>query len=306
MNLRNIDLNLLTIFDAIMAERNMTRAATRLGMSQPAISNALTRLRAVTGDPLFTRTARGMVPTTRAEALAGHVRQALDLMRAGLSESAVFTPSQSERSFTLALGDYNEVVYLPPLLNTLKSEGPNISYSFVTPAGTTLTRELKEGQVDLVWDSTPIDSNGFHSDIVIEDDVAWAMSETHPLADMDHPTIDDYMACEHLRLDAGFTYVHDVDQQIRSLGLKRNFTVAFGRSIPMTFTMADVNCVATLPRRMLDRFAAILPIVVKPLPFTLSPTYMYQSWHEAADADPGHAWLRQRIMDLTACYRRTS
>lgn len=298
MNLRTVDLNLLTIFDAIMAERNMTRAAAKVGMTQPAMSNALGRLRALTDDPLFVRTAKGMVPTPRAEALAKPVRQALDLVRTGLTQSAVFDPATSDRSFTLAMGDYCEVVFLPRLLAALEAEAPNVTFTLAAPAGATLRKEMKEGSVDLVWDSAPVDAAGYTSEKLLDDTVVWIMRAGHPLAGKDTLTQEDYQSASHIRLEPGITYVHNFDGYVRQLGIHRAFSVELARIVPMIFVLAETDHVATLPRRVAEKFASLLPIAIKPLPFKLPHSPLYQSWHQSMTDDPGHVWLRHRLLDL--------
>ena len=300
MNLRSVDLNLLTIFDAIMVERNMTRAAQQVGMTQPAMSNALNRLRGLTGDPLFVRSARGMIPTPRADALAAPVRQALELVRTGLSESALFDPKTSKRSFTLAMGDYCEIAFLPRLLAMLSGEAPNVHLSLMPQAGSTLLKELKEGAVDLVWDSASIDNAGYQSDKLVDDTVVWIMGDHHSLAKKKKTTVEDYQSASHVRLDPGFTYVHDFDRYVRQLGIHRHFGVQVARIVPMSFIVAETDHVATMPLRLAAKFSDLLPITIQNLPFDIPGSPLYQSWHGSMQDDPGHTWLRERLLDFMA------
>lgn len=298
MNLRNVDLNLLTIFDAIMMERNMTRAAERVGMTQPAISNALSRLRALTGDPLFTRTAKGMIPTPRAETLATPVRQALDLVRAGLTDATSFHPDTSNRNFVVAMGDYCEVAFLPKIVSTLAQEAPHVHITALAPAGTTLSKELKDGTVDLVWDTLPIDKTGYVSEIVFDDRLVCIMAKTHPLATVDALTPQDYEAALHIRLDPGHTYVHGFDRYVRHLGIHRRFAVEVSRIIPMGYIAAETHYVATVPYHLALQFAETLPIAIKDIPLTMPRSPVYQSWSETLRDDPGHKWFRTQLKDI--------
>lgn len=298
MNLRSIDLNLLTIFDAIMVEKHMTRAAARVGMTQPAMSNALARLRELTGDPLFVRTGRGMMPTPRATALAVPIRRALDLVQAGLTEKAAFDPATSDRSFTLAIGDYCEVLFLPQVLAALQEEAPGVSLSLQSPAGTTLQKELKDNSVDLVWDAAPLDGPGFSSETLFDDRIVWIMSTSHPLAGKKRPTLADYASASHVRLDPGHTYVHNYDRFVRNLGVHREFAVELTRIVPMPFIVAETHHVATVPNRMAVRFAKFLPLAIKKIPLDLPSAPFYQSWHGSRDGDPGLSWLRGRLIEL--------
>ncbi len=298
MNLRNVDLNLLTIFDAIMTERNMTRAAERVGMTQPAISNALSRLRALTGDPLFTRTAKGMVPTPRADALAQPIRQALDLVRAGLTDATSFHPDTSKRNFVVAMGDYCEVVFLPKIISILSVETPHIQITALAPAGSTLSKEMKDGTVDLAWDTLPIDRTGYVSEIVFDDRLVCIMARDNPLAQARTLSAQDYETAAHIRLDPGHTYVHAFDRYVRHLGIHRRFAVEVSRIIPMGYIAAESQYVATVPYHLALRFAETLPIAIKELPLEMPRSPVYQSWSETLKDDPGHRWFRNRLKEI--------
>ncbi|MCE7999708.1 MAG: LysR family transcriptional regulator [Rhodobiaceae bacterium] len=298
MNLRSVDLNLLTIFDAIMVEKHMTRAAARVGMTQPAMSNALARLRDLTGDPLFVRTGRGMTPTPRATALAVPVRRALELVQAGLTEKAAFDPTSSDRSFTLAIGDYCEVLFLPHVLAALEAEAPGVSLSLQSAAGATRQKELKDNSVDLVWDAAPLDGPGFRSEMLFDDTIVWIMSASHPLAGKKRPTLDDYASANHVRLDPGHTYVHNYDRFVRNLGIHRQFAVELTRIVPMAFIVAETHHVATVPNRMAKKFARFLPLAIKEVPLDLPGSPFYQSWHSSRDDDPALTWLRGRLVEM--------
>lgn len=298
MNLRSVDLNLLTIFDAIMAERHMTRAAHRLGMTQPAISNALSRLRALTGDPLFVRMAQGMAPTPRAKSLAPQIHQALETIRMSLEERRHFDPATASRTFTLAVGDYVEAMLMPALVKRLRELGPGTHLVLQPQAGATLEKELKEGTVDLVWDSMPIDRPGFESEEIFADGITCVMAATHPRAE-DELTRELYTALDHVRLTPTHTYVHMFDEFARRQGIKRNFAVEVPRLISMLFMVAETDLIATVPARAAQRFAPLLDLVLKPVPMDLPQSYFYQSWHSSQDADPGHLWLRAALKEIS-------
>jgi len=296
MNLRSIDLNLLTIFDAIMAERNMTRAAARLGLTQPAMSNALGRLRKLVDDPLFVRTARGMTPTPRAQALAPRLHQALEAIRMSLSEEERFDPARAARTFTLAIGDYCEVLFLPRLVQKLRAQKAPVQFSMVPQAGATLAQELRDGRVDLVWDSVPVDRPGFNSEPILTDEVVCVLSRDHPLA-RKKLTPATYEALDHVRLTPAMTYVHEFDQFARRRGIHRHFAVEVPRIVSMLFMVAGSDLAATLPAQLAKAFSAQLNLVAKPLPFPGPRSTLYQSWHVTRDDDPAHRWLRQAMRE---------
>ena len=151
-NIRNVDLNLLKVFDAIMEEHSISRAAVRLSVSQPAISNALNRLRVLYEDELFIRTAKGVAPTPKANEIAGIIRESLNNVSATLSAGEEFTPATSQRKFKVALTDYGELYFLPHLMQRLEKIAPDIDIICLPDSGATMTVDMKTGLVDLVWD----------------------------------------------------------------------------------------------------------------------------------------------------------
>jgi DNA-binding transcriptional LysR family regulator len=186
MNIASIDLNLFVAFDALLEERNLTRAAARVGLSQPGMSNALARLRALFGDPLFTRTARGMTPTPRATQLGGAVRGALAQLRVALSGPQGFDPSTSLRSFRLATIDYAEMLLLGPALRQVHKTAPGVQIKvrrldrlFLPPED-----DLRAGVIDAAIgffaDSSAVEPGAHMQDLLREDNVCIAR-KGHPL-----------------------------------------------------------------------------------------------------------------------------
>ncbi|MGA1554382.1 MAG: LysR family transcriptional regulator, partial [Burkholderiaceae bacterium] len=168
MNLRSVDLNLIPIFDAIFTEGNLTRAAERMAMSQPAMSNALARLRRQARDPLFLRTAKGMVPTPRAQRMAADFRQALVLIRNGLQPQD-FDFSASQRDFSIAVEDYGEAVITPPFMDWLLKTAPRVQARIWPGRSQTIQDELRNGTVDLAVDYFKLEGRGLQSALLMTD-----------------------------------------------------------------------------------------------------------------------------------------
>lgn len=297
MNLRHFDLNLLTIFEAILAERSMTRAAKRLGMTQPAISNALNRLRQQIDDPLFLRTADGMTPTPRAQALAPAIQSALETVRRSLSDDAAFNPERSNRTFTLALGDFSEQAIAPYLIREVRAQSKTIHFQFLSNPGSSLIKEMREGRVDLVWDGMAVEQSGFVSEVVESSNMVCVMAKNHPLAHKDVLTIEDYAQAEHVQLSATSSYTHDTDQQIRRMGIKRKFSVEVPRFLSMMRITASTDLMCTMTENFARTYQDDFGIVVKALPFELTRE-VYQSWHSSQANDPGHTWLRDLLTPI--------
>ena len=157
-----LDLNLLRVFDVLMQERKVVAAAQRLGLSAPAVSNALARLRRVTADPLFTRTAKGMEPTPHALAMAATVSQSLAALEQSLARPAAFDPQRSERRFRVAMTDIGEVVFLPTLMRALQEQAQRLSLATLRNTSVNLREEMARGAVDLAVGWLPDLDAGFH------------------------------------------------------------------------------------------------------------------------------------------------
>ena len=159
MNLRSVDLNLLTVFDAVYTEGNMSRAAEKINMSQPALSLAISRFRHLAGDELFERAGRGVRPTPRANELAAPIRRALDMIIGALEQAADFDATTSDRTFNLLLGDAGELILMPPLMRWLETANANVHINTLPLAGTDVRKEMHFGNVDLYLWITPLDTD---------------------------------------------------------------------------------------------------------------------------------------------------
>ena len=153
MNLNKVDLNLFIVFDAIYSEANLTRAGQIVGITQPAVSNALARLRETFNDPLFVRTAQGMVPTPMAQNIIGPVRNALQLLRVSVQESRTFNPQQANKTYRISMTDLSEAVILPPLFQRLRRQAPLVSIESMLARRRETTKELAAGRLDFAVDA---------------------------------------------------------------------------------------------------------------------------------------------------------
>lgn len=293
-SVRNIDLNLLTVFDAILTEGSLTRASRKFFMSQPAMSNALSRLRIALGDPIFIRTSEGMVPTPRARRLAGPVRQALDLIQNGLREQGSFQHETSTRKFVIAIGDYGEVVIMPRFMEWLTHTAPEIQIQIRPEAGRELTVELRAGSVDLAMDYFPIRAADF-SNLHLMDEVLLSMVRNDHSSVGDSLTLDDYLTLPHVVRE------HDrpiVDSVLKKLGHTRKIALRVPHFLSMPLIVQKTNFISTLPRRMGQVYAELFRtrLLRTPVDFPRIPIYLM--WHQSANGDAGHIWLRQSLYDL--------
>ena len=304
MNLRSIDLNLLAVFDAIAAEGNQSRAASKLGMSQPAMSNALARLRAAIGDPLFVRTAQGMTPTARARALIAPLRQALDLIQAGLEQARrndQFDGGASARTLVIALEDYGDAVIMPRFMDWLTQTAPGIRVRIRRDlTESALTRKLGDGSVDIAVRYLRTKDAGLRIKHLLNEEFVSMVRQDHPSVG-DTLSLSQYLALPHVvfgRLGNKGIQNSIVDTELRRMGLTRNVALQVPGFQSMPIVVQNTNFVCTLPRRMAQVYAHPFRLKTLKTPLTLAPLPLYMLWGKTMERDPAHQWLRNSLNEL--------
>jgi DNA-binding transcriptional LysR family regulator len=315
--LRDLDLNLLVVFDAVLRERSAGRAAKGLGLSQPAVSHALSRLRQVLDDELFTRVGSGMEPTQRAMELAQPVREALEMLQDAVAPPA-FAPKRSTRCFTLALSDYVGSLLLAKLVGTLRVEAPGVDVRIFPANRIDVIEQLDRGRVDLAvtWvEELPERLNRAH---------LWEETEVY-VASKSNPVVSDGLTPAALfeipqvvvdlvgfdeRTESGFLRERGVSRRVL---IERAFAErrlpqrdGTGRIAVTTPHYCDVfdlvensDLVGVLPRRIACAGAARRGVAVLEPPYQAPPAQIDMIWHKRRDADSGLRWLRERIVDLS-------
>jgi len=288
-SLEQLDLNLLLTFDVVYRERNLTRAARRLFVSQSAISHALARLRGQLGDPLFVRRAPGVVPTPFAERLAPGIDQALRLLRRAL-ERDEFDPAQDLRRVALAMHDELEPVLLPPLVARLRAAAPAVEIHCVRLERGTLERDLGSGRLDLVIDvAQAIGPELRHAPLA--GDVFCVVSRRRRAVDTRR-----YLAAEHVTVSSRRTGPSLEDMLLGRVGHQRTVVVRCRRYEAACRIVADSDLLLTAPRLHAQGIAARMGLVVRPLPFDLPPVVRHLYWHRQVDTDPRSQWLRGEVL----------
>ena len=297
MNLRAVDLNLLTVFNAVITEGNMSKAAQKIGMSQPAMSLAINRFRHVAKDELFESTGRGVKPTARALQLAGPVRRALDLVSQALEQGVEFDLSQSERTFNLGLTDYGELVLLPRLVELLHEMGSGIRVNTLATAGLDIAKEMQFGNIDLYAWIEPLEDKGFRSQQMGTISEVCLMRKNHPVV-KDKLTLEQYANLKHLVLELpGNRGPSLIDRELWRHGLKRKHSMQIHTYFNAPRILSTTDTVCSMPMQLARRFAEVHPLKIVPLPIKNElPTFMI--WHKSMDADPAHKWLREYLIDL--------
>ncbi len=293
MRLRNLDLNLLLVFDAVLRERSVVRAADSLAISQPAVSHALNRLRHALKDKLFIRTPAGMSPTPRAEQLALPVRKALNDLQLAV-EGDTFDPTTADRRFTIAVNNYAAVVAVGPVLAAVRAQAPAVRLSLV-PSGTlNLTDRLDRGELDLVLSGRAIDGERFASQQLIEDRFVAVLRSGHP-ALRKRLTTASFAELQHLGISSSGENLEFVDAFLKAQKNAR-FVASDVPYLSAGAVLVQSNLVAILGRKLAMEFRRAYPIEIRELPFEAPVLHSVMSWHRRFDDVPAHRWLRSTIV----------
>ncbi len=293
MNWNSFDLNLLVVFDAIMHAKTLTRAGQRLGMSQPAVSHALARLRHFLKDDLFVRTPEGMLPTPRAERMAGPVRAALQELQVTVG-SDEFDPLQASRSFTIAANNYGSRAVIPGLIRRVAKLAPSVVLD-VRPSGTLhVLDQLDSGGVELALSTLTDGGDRFKCVGLMEDEYVAIVASDHPVAAEADLSIERFAALPHVTVTSSGDDTHFIDDALAEHGLTR-FVSAMVPLHSLILMLIGSEAVAVVPRRVAADLVVICPRAMRPLPFPSPRVALSMIWHRRLDNDPAHRWLRGTV-----------
>ncbi len=296
VNLRGIDLNLLVVLDALLAERSVGRAGARIGLSQSATSHALDRLRKLLGDDLLVRTGSGMEPTPRAVALAGPVRASLQGIEAALAP-ARFDPAEAEDAFTIAVETYETIVLLPGIVDAMRREAPRIPLTVRSGSVEDILAGVDSGRVDVAIGAFRGLPDRFVTSGLLSDGHACAMRPDHPLASAPL-TLDRYLGAPHLRVSMSGDGADAVDAALAAMGLHRKVAMQLPHGLAAVVALARSDLVASVTRGAARGFAEAVPLAVLDLPFDVPRTAFRLVWNRRFSDSPAHAWLRRRLVAI--------
>lgn len=297
MNLAAIDLNLLVAFDALISERHVTRAGQKIGLSQPAMSAALNRLRFLIKDPLFERRGDGMRPTPRAIELAGPIRQALQQIQVALDPQP-FDPTQATRTFRIAINDLGVSLFLPPLSERMAAWSPGLDFVFLPAEDKRALELLDAGEADVAigpnWNRY---DDQFESLMLYNAPFACAMRAGHPLAG-ETLTIEAFVSVPHIMILQPGDPSRQIDRILSEHGLRRRiaFTVPYYLSVP--FLLGRTDLLSVIPGKLIQRFGASENIIAKATPFAELAVPVMMFWTQSANDEPANIWLRSLIVDI--------
>lgn len=295
MNTNTFDLNLLRVLDALLRERSVSRAAERLSLSQPAVSNALNRLRELLDDPLLVRVGRAMQPTARALELEAPIREALQRIQQSLSGGERFDAARSRQRFTIALTDYAELLCMPKLLQSLGNEAPGMALDVRHLSPSLPVEALDKGDLDLVL--------GRFEDIPARfQRRSWTHETLRLLARRGHPQVRGaidlpaFLAQRHLWVSGGQTKGM-VDQWLASQGLKRQIAYVTPNYLQAAHLVASSDLLTVLPTRLAEHFARLLPLQVLDLPFDVGQFHLELVYLAQRERDAALQWLIERVAE---------
>ncbi|MFC5521834.1 LysR family transcriptional regulator [Polaromonas jejuensis] len=305
LNFRTLDLNLLRVFDEVMAERSLTRAARNLSLTQPAVSNALRRLRETLGDELVQRSGQGMAPTPRAVAIWPAVREALHQLEASLIPNE-FVPGQASNTFVLAMADATAAELMPGLTDTLEHEAPGVGMRVVPLTTRDPRRLLDEESCDLavgyfpplVADLTARAQSGeptpFFYQRLYDGEYVCVMRKDHPLAS-GPLTLNRFCAARHMLVSFSGRPYGFIDESLASLGRQRRVVLTVNQFFTAGRVVANSNLLTVLPRHFVRVTGIAEQLVLRPLPFDVAPVHVDAVWHRRSEQQSAHVWLRQAV-----------
>jgi len=297
MDLRELDLNLLVVFNQLLRDRNVSATAEALGVTQPAVSNALKRLRAVLKDELFLRTSRGMQPTPYALHLAEPVIYALNTLQSAFSKRDTFDPQSSTRKFQIAMTDIGEMYFMPPLMEALSKQAPNVSISTLRPNAGNLQDDMESGTVDVALGLLPDLKAGFFQRRLFRHKYVCVFRRGHPIA-KSPMSLKQFSDLGHVGVVAANTGHGEVDGLLDRAGIKRKMRLVVPHFVAVGHILQSTDLIATLPERFAERCKVPFDLVTSPHPARLPDIAINLFWHAKYNRDPGNMWIRQLFVEL--------
>jgi len=305
--LHRIDLNLLVYLDVLLRECNVTQAANQLGLSQPAMSNGLRRLRDLFNDPLLVRTSDGMTPTARALELEPLVRDILSGVERAIQPTSEFDPMDAKQVIRVMASDYAESTLFPAVLQQLRELAPGLTLDVMTPSDVSFL-DVERGKIDLVINRFDQMPQSFHQITLWTDSFACLLSRDNPI--LERFDLESYLAANHIwvsktGMGVGVGVDPDdvqrlgwVDHALDAMGKKRNIRV-FTRHYQAAMTLAEQNdLIVTLPTRATWLKRDNPRVVVRDCPFTVPPLELKMAWSPLLQHNPAHRWVRQLITQI--------
>ena len=297
MELHELDLNLLVVFNQLLVERRVSKVADNLGVSQPAVSNSLAKLRKLLGDELFLRTPKGMEPTPYADQLAESVSYALSMIHSGVNQRTSFEPSSAKCSFTIGMTDIGEIYFLPALIERLRRDAPGVTLSTVRNTTVNVRDELEAGKVDIAMGLLPQLKAGFFQRRLFMQSYVCLMRRGHRL-DKRKISLVEFCAAEHLVVVSAGTGHGKVDELLQRSGIERTVRLTVPHYVSVGHILQGSDLIATVPERLADRLLDPFGLVKLAHPAKLPQIAINVFWHAKYHRSPANRWLRGVLFEL--------
>jgi DNA-binding transcriptional LysR family regulator len=295
MNIESLDFNTLRIFDTLMHTKNVTQAGAALGVSQPSVSFALNKLRALADDALFVRTPRGMEPTPRALKMAESIRLVLDVMEKEVFRREVFNPLTTDRNFTLSMSDIGEIVFLPKLIEQLSIAAPNATIKAVSLPPLELEEALASGTVDFTVGYYPdLTKANFFQQNLFRDSFVCMMRADHPVAG-NKLTMEAFNSASHIVVRAEGRSEEIFEKFLEQRGLSRHVKLRIPHFMSIPHLLLDSDLIVTVPRSCAVSFLRFGSLKMLELPMKGPKFELKQHWHARYHRDDANRWLRRVI-----------
>ena len=295
VNVQDLDLNLLRVFDAVLHDRTVTAAAARLRLTQPAVSNALGRLRQLLGDPLFVRTASGMEATPFARGVADPVRQALALIETALARGPGFEPATATRAFRFYMSDLGQVEFLPPLVERVQRLAPSVRLEAVAVDIEDIADALASGALDIVVGFLPGLGPPIARRALFRDPYVCLMRTDHPIERL---TKKKFLEASHALVTYRAGGHRVIEEALERAGVARRIALRVPHFTVMPMVLERTDLILTLPARVARVYESRGRFKSLPPPVPIPAAEVAVHWHERFDGDPGNRWLRQQIVEL--------
>jgi DNA-binding transcriptional LysR family regulator len=298
MDIRAVDLNLLKAFDALTNERAVTRAAGRIGLSQPAMSHALSRLRDLFADDLFVRTPTGMEPTARAREIAPLIAAAIEHIEAALNLGIGFDPAKSAGIFTAGMAEYAEVALVGRLAEAFARQAPRATLRLTPLTGAAAAEQLDRGSIDIAVAHLGALPAHVESILLLRDPFVVIARRGHPIAGQ-KLSLEAYAALNHILVSPRGDTSGALDRILVDFGLRRRISLLVATYLALPVALAETDLVATVPSRTARQIAATAEIELMPLPIDFSMT-VSMAWHRRAASEPAQVWFRARLIEAAS------
>lgn len=292
--MRHQDINLLVVFDAIMTEGAITRAADRLAMTQPAVSNALSRMRSAWKDELFVKDGRGIQPTIFAQNLWSQVKEPLSQLEQAITPGD-FDPATSKRTFRIAASDISVEVIWGKLRQEIEKHAPGINIYTMPASLINQTDVLNDAEVDLIIGKQQLDSTTLRSEFMLTPKYVCVMRFNHPLAQKATLSLEDFVNADHLLVSISGDTTGVADQALMNMGLNRRIAMTVNHFSGVPALLQQSNLICVIPSAAVEKEICGGELAVYKTPVEIEPTNLSLIWHKRQDTDQGLNWLRRHI-----------